>query len=60
MGGPIDVMVACFDKAGAITSTQSGFAEADSLAPSGTSSFSVDLYDDPCPNWAVGSSGCTF
>jgi len=60
VGGPIDVMVACFDEAGELLHTTSDFVEGDSLPPRGTSSFSVDLFDDPCENWAVGSSGYNF
>lgn len=60
VGGPIDVMVACFDKAGELLSTTSDFVEGDSLPAGGTSSFSVDLFDDACENWAVGSSGYDF
>lgn len=60
VGGPIDVMVACFGKAGELLYTTSGFVEGDSLPPGGTSSFSVDLFDGACENWAVGSSGYNF
>lgn len=58
--GPVDVSVSCFDKAGALIGTHSGFADADSLAPGGTSSFSVDLFEDTCENWAMGSSGYSY
>jgi hypothetical protein len=57
VGGPIDVIVACFNGRGTITSTHSDFAEASSIPPGGTSSFSVDFFDDACPSWALGSSG---
>jgi hypothetical protein len=60
VSGPVDVSAACFDKSGALISTQSGFADSDSLAPGGTSSFSVDLFEDPCEFFAVGSSGYNF
>ena len=60
VGGPIDVMVACFDKAGQLLTTNTGFVEGDSLPAGGTGSFSVDLFDDPCENWAIGSSGYNF
>ena len=60
VGGPIDVLVACFDKAGELLTTTSDFVEGDSLPPGGTGSFSVDLFDDPCENWAIGSSGYNF
>lgn len=60
VSGPVDVSVACFDKSGAFIGTQSGFADSDSLAPGGTSSFSVDLFDDPCEFFAMGSSGYNY
>lgn len=60
VSGPVDVSAACFDKSGALISTQSGFADSESLAPGGTSSFSVDLFEDPCEFFAVGSSGYSF
>ena len=58
--GPIDVSVACFDKTGTLVSTHSGFADSDPLAAGGTSSFSIDLFDDTCENWAMGSSGYDY
>ncbi|MBC2934738.1 hypothetical protein [Nocardioides sp. zg-1228] len=60
VSGPIDVSAACFDKSGSLVSTQSGFADSDSMAPGGTSSFSLDLFDDPCEFFAMGSSGYNF
>ncbi len=60
VSGPIGVTAACFDKSGALISTQSGFADSDSLAPRGTSSFSIDLFDDPCESFAMGASGYNF
>jgi len=60
VSGPVDVSVACFDKSGALISTQSGYADSDSLPPGGTSSFSVDLFEEPCEFFAVGSSGYNF
>ena len=60
VSGPVDVSAACFDKSGALISTQSGYADSDSLAPGGTSSFSVDLFDEPCEFFAMGSSGYNF
>ena len=60
VSGPIDVAAVCFDKSGALNSTQSGFADSDSLAPGGTSSFSVDLFEDPCEFFAMGASGYSF
>lgn len=61
VSGPIDVQVLCFDQAGtAIVGTHGGFTDADSVAAGGTASFSVDLFDDPCPVYAVGASGYDF
>ena len=60
VSGPVDVSAACFDKSGSLISTQSGFADSDSLAPGGTSSFSIDLFDDPCEFFAMGSSGYNY
>lgn len=60
VSGPIDVSAACFDNSGALVSTQSGFADSDSMAPGGTSSFSVDLFDDTCEIFAMGASGYDF
>lgn len=60
VSGPVDVSVACFDKSGALRSTQGGFADSDPIAAGGTSSFSVDLYGDKCPSYAMGASGYDF
>ncbi|SEC07544.1 hypothetical protein SAMN04489844_1628 [Nocardioides exalbidus] len=60
VSGPIDVSAACFDKSGALISTQSGFADSDSIASGGTSSFSVDLFDEACEIFAMGASGYDF
>lgn len=60
VSGPIDVSAACFNKSGTLISTQSGFADSDTLAPGGTSSFSVDLFDAPCESFAMGSSGYDY
>ena len=59
--GPVSVSVACFDEPGTtILSTHQGFTDANSIAPGGTASFSVDLFDASCPNFAVGASGFNF
>lgn len=59
--GPVSVNVICFDEAGTtVTGTHGGFTDADTIAPGGTASFSVDLFDGPCPNFAVGASGYDF
>lgn len=61
VSGPIGVQVLCFDQAGsAVVETHSGYTDADSVAAGGTASFSVDLFEDPCPNFAVGASGYDF
>lgn len=61
VSGPVSVQVMCFDQAGsALVKTHSGFTDADSIAAGGTASFSVDLFEDPCPNFAVGASGYDF
>lgn len=61
VGGPVSVMLACFDEPGtAIIGAHIGYTDADAVAPQGTASFSVDLFDDPCPVFAVGASGYDF
>lgn len=61
MTGPVSVAIACFDRTGAqVLDVHSGFAESDSIPAGGTSSFTVDLFDAPCPNFAVGASGYSF
>ena len=60
VGGPIDVLVACFDKAGELLTTTSTSSRVTHCLRGGTGSFSVDLFDDPCENWAIGSSGYNF
>lgn len=59
--GPISVAVACFDGAGTtVTGVHTSYTDADSVAAGGTTSFSVDLFDTDCPNFAVGASGYDF
>lgn len=59
--GPISVTVACFDDAGTtIRSVHGSYTDADSIAAGGTASFSVDVFDGTCPNYAVGASGYNF
>lgn len=60
VSGPVDVSAACFDKSGALISVQTGYADSDPLPPGGTSSFSVDLFEEPCEFFAMGSSGYNF
>lgn len=61
LSGPVSVQVLCFDEAGtAVVGTHSGYTDADTVAANGTASFSVDLFEDPCPNYAVGASGYDF
>lgn len=56
--GPVSVGVACFDAAGkALTSVTTSFTDADTVAAGGTASFTIDIFDDPCPVYAVGGSG---
>jgi len=46
----------CFDEAGKPLSTHSGYTDGEQLPAKGTASFSIDLFDDPCPVYLVGSS----
>lgn len=56
--GPYSADVYCFDETGTPLSTTLGFAnESNDVAPGGTVSFSVSLYDDQCPTFLVGVSG---
>jgi hypothetical protein len=60
VSGPVSVDLMCFDDAGtAPVSTARGYAESDPIPAGGTSSFSVDLPDGPCTNFAMGASGYT-
>lgn len=61
MSGPISVNAVCFDDSGtALMSVHPSFADADTIVAGGTGSFTVDLFDDPCPNFAVAGSGWSF
>lgn len=61
MGGPVSVSVACFDQTGTqVLDVHTGYAEGDAIPAGGTSSFTVDLFDAPCPVFAAGASGYTF
>lgn len=61
VSGPISVDVICFDAAGtAVTSTHRSFTDADTIAAGGTASFSVDVFEAECVNYAVGASGHSF
>lgn len=58
--GPVSVLAGCFSKDGSLIGTPNGFAEADSVVAGGTSSFAIDLFDNPCAAWAVGASGYDY
>lgn len=61
VSGPLGVSVACFDTNGtSLLDVKISFAEASELAPDGTTSFSVNLFDGDCANYAIGASGYTF
>jgi hypothetical protein len=61
VGGPVSVSVLCMDAAGtAVTASHFSFTDADTIPADGTASYAVDLFDDPCPNYAVGASGFDF
>lgn len=61
MEGPINVLVVCFDEAGAPLSADIGFTDVDALEPGQVGSFSVDLLGDAgCPRYLVGASGYSF
>lgn len=52
------VMIGCFGDDGTLLGVESGYGEADEVAPGGFTSFSADLYDiDDCPNFAIAASG---
>lgn len=56
--GPYGVHVTCFDAAGSLLSSQTGYASPDADLAAGQSvTFQVDFYDDPCPTFLVGVSG---
>src|SRR3546814_11868474 len=57
VSGSIDVSAACFDKSGALISTQSGSADPASLAAGCTSSFPLDLFDDLCALFSTAAIG---
>jgi hypothetical protein len=58
--GPVSVDTMCFDGATPIF-TSGGFADADSVAADGTTSFSLNLPSDvACGTFAVGGSGHSF
>jgi hypothetical protein len=57
--GPISVLAICFD-GGKPVSTVSGYTDGDSVAPNGTISFSLDLFDRRCPAFALGASGYDY
>ena len=56
--GPISVLFACFNAAGAPLQTVSAYAHEDALAPGGSGTFAADLFDDAtCPRFLAGASG---
>lgn len=56
--GPYGVHVTCFDAAGSLLSSQTGYASPDADLAAGQSvTFQVDFYDRPCPTFLVGVSG---
>lgn len=57
VSGPISINGMCFDEAGTILRTVSDYAAKDDLAPGATSTFSLDLYGDPCPTFLLGARG---
>lgn len=54
--GPFSVSIYCFE-GDSIVSQTTGFTEQDSLAEGATGTFTVSLYGDTCPTYAVGVSG---
>lgn len=58
--GPISVDVACFSSDGAYTGTADAFTEEGAIAPGGTGSFSIDLYDGACDNGIAAAAGFSF
>lgn len=54
--GPYGVDIYCFD-GDAIIGQLQGFTEQDELAPGAAGTFTVSLYGDSCPTYAVGVSG---
>jgi hypothetical protein len=59
--GPISVSVACFDDSGSvIIGVFQTYTDGDAIPPGGRASFAADIYDVPCPNFAVGASGYNF
>lgn len=58
VSGPVSVMAACFDEAGTtILDVVTDYTDADTIAADGTASFAIDLFETPCPVYAVGASG---
>lgn len=57
IGGPYGVQVSCFE-GDTLISTDIGYATPGSDAePNATESFSIDLFDHPCPTFLVGVGG---
>jgi hypothetical protein len=56
--GPFTVNVTCFDEAGALLTSELGFASPENtLAPGESATYQVDLHGTPCPSFLVGVSG---
>lgn len=54
LNGPYSVNVTCFDKSGALLTSQKGFASPGADLAAGQSvTFQVNLYDEPCPTFLV-------
>ena len=61
VSGPVGVTVMCFDDTGAPIDVKIGYTDGDApVAPGATVSYSVDLFDDPCPTFLIGASGYDF
>ncbi|WP_137294773.1 hypothetical protein [Nocardioides dongxiaopingii] len=54
--GPVSVSASCFED-GIIVSTDTSYAEPEPIPAGGTAAFSIDIFDDACPQWIIGSNG---
>lgn len=58
--GPISVSIACLSSEGQLTTVYSTFADREQIEPGGSSTFTVDRYDDhACRGQLAGASGYT-
>lgn len=58
VSGPVSVLVLCVDQAGTLSGNFDGYTDGDADIPAGgVATYSVDLFDDPCPTFLVGASG---